>query len=209
MVVAIIVVAGNRMLDTAGVDNSPEALGAWIESFGWWGPAAYVGLLAMRHFLLLPSTLMLALGGAALGVGLGGVAGSIGLLCSAVGEFWVFRVLKPHRLVAQMEERAGNASVAVERGTPLAIFAATAIPPMPMTFVYWAASLTPISIPRFAAYAGSAGVIRAFALSLLGAGVVAADAGMIGVAVGACLLLLAAVFAVPSLRALLIPPSRS
>ncbi len=60
-----------------------EALRVWVASFGWLGPAVFIGLVAFRNFLLLPSALMLVLGGIAFGTLGGTLLGGLGLICSA------------------------------------------------------------------------------------------------------------------------------
>jgi uncharacterized membrane protein YdjX (TVP38/TMEM64 family) len=207
ILVGVVIVGAQALLRSAGIDTSPDALRGTIRGFGWWSPAAYVGLLALRHFLLLPSTLVMTLGGGLFGVGLGTAAGSLGLLLSGVIEFWVFRAIKPHWLVSRMEQRAAGVSNLAERGAPLVLFVSTAIPPTPMSFFYWAASLTELSIPRFAAVIAPSGAIRALLLSMLGAGLIESDWRLAAGALAATGLALALSLLSPRLRAALLPAS--
>ena len=175
LLVGVVIFGGRALLSALGVDTSPEALRATLEGFGWWGPAAYVVLLAFRHFLLVPSTLILTLGGGVFGVATNTAAGTIGMAISGLVEFTLFRLFRPEWLGRTMEERTSEVANLADRGAPLVVFLSTAVPPLPMSVFYWAASLTSMRFARFAALVIPSGAIRAFVLSLLGVGLVESD----------------------------------
>ena len=205
VVVCGLVVAGTLLRQQLHIRAEPQALREWVASFGWWGPVAFGLLVTFRHAFILSSSLLLALGGAVLGGLVGGTVGTIGLFLSAVGEFWLFRYARPDGLVSRIEARSPRAAATLERGAPVVIFASTAIPLAPMTPVYWAASLTSISVPRFALLAGVSGAIRAFSLALLGAGVVESDWWLVAAVCAAVVLLAGTALLFPSVRHALLP----
>jgi uncharacterized membrane protein YdjX (TVP38/TMEM64 family) len=162
----------------------------------------------VRHFFLLPSSLMLTLGGAAFGVVGGTLTGAIGLFVSGVLVFYLCRVVRPDALVQQMEARyAGTAGGAlIERGMPLALLLVTAVPPAPQTPLYWAVSLTRMSFPRFSMLILPSGAVRALVLSVLGAGLLEENTAMIAGSAVAITVGLGLCWLYPPVRAVLLPP---
>jgi len=191
---------GQWIRDAMGVEGSAESIRAFVAGFGWQAWAAYLMLITFRHFLLLPSTIMLTVGGILFDIGFAGFIGTLGLMCSGVLEFTLFRVARPQWMIEHLEERARGFTSFVERGAPTAIALSTAIPPTPMTAVYFAAAFTPISIAMFALCVALGAPVRAYALSLVGAGLVDPDNGYLLLGIG----ILVAISLVP----LLYPPWR-
>ena len=207
-IVVGLVLLGGAARDWIGFEATGEWVREWVAGFGIWGPVVYTLLLSVRHFFLLPSSLMLTLGGAAFGVVGGTLIGAVGLFFSGLIMFYLFRSVRPDSLVARMEARdarAGGVEL-IERGTPLALCLVTAVPPAPQTLLYWAVSLTRISFARFSALIFPAGVVRAGILSVLGAGLIAANTGMIGGAAIAIGIGLGLCWLSPTVRAVLLPP---
>jgi uncharacterized membrane protein YdjX (TVP38/TMEM64 family) len=173
--------------DAIGIDASSDSVQSWVSRFGWKAPAAFFGLVALRHVLLLPSSLILTAGGICFGAGLGGALGAAGVVATAVVEFVLLRTVRPRWLLHRVQREAGVVSRVVRGGTPTALFLSTAVPPMPMSAFQWAAAFTPISLPAFVLILSIGAAIRAYALSLLGSGLLAADS--IRIAIGVVVLL--------------------
>lgn len=196
---------GRWLASSLGLD--PERIHATIASYGAWAPVLYVVILTSRHLIALPSSLALTIGGGLFPVETATIAGTIGLFLSAMIDFWVFRVVKPKRLLDRLAERSGGAARIAERSTPLVLIVATAVPPLPQTMTYFAAAMTDVSYGRFAAIVGPCGVPRAFVLALLGSGIVSGNIAVTALAIGAVLLACALAMASPTLRAVLLPAS--
>ncbi len=79
--VVLAVVAAGRRLDLA---SQVDALRAWIESLGAWGPAAYVLVYAVLVAAAVPATPMTVLAGAMFGSVLGVAVASLGSTLGAV-----------------------------------------------------------------------------------------------------------------------------
>jgi uncharacterized membrane protein YdjX (TVP38/TMEM64 family) len=207
-IVVGLVLSGGAVRDWIGFEATSEWARTWVASFGIWGPLVYTLLLAVRHFFLLPSSLMLTLGGAAFGVVGGTLTGAVGLFLSGIFMFYLFRVVRPDSLVERMEARYARTGglELIERGTPLALWLVTAVPPAPQTVLYWAVSMTRLSFARFAALILPSGAVRALILSILGAGLVEANTGMIVGAAIAITVGLGLCWLSPTVRDVLLPP---
>ena len=205
LIVGGLVLAGGAFRDWVGFEPSGEWLRGWVDGFGIWGPVVYAGLMAVRHFFLLPSSLMLTLGGAAFGIFGGTLAGGIGLFLSGVLTFYIFRVVRPDHLVRRMEERYGQQVEVAERGMPLAVFLVTAVPPAPQTPLYWFVSFSRMEWGRFIALVFPSSVIRAFVLSVLGAGLIDSNPLLVVGAAAAIVVGLALCWLSPTVRELVMP----
>jgi uncharacterized membrane protein YdjX (TVP38/TMEM64 family) len=197
---AAMFILGQFARDYFQIEASPEELRVWVLSFGWLGPLAYFLLLVFRHFVFLPSSLILPVGGACLGLGLASVLGALALLISAQMEFVLFRYIRPQWLLKKVDADDQGFVAGVARSTPLFVLVATAIPPIPMTPFFFAASLTNIGFGRFTAIAALGSTIRAFVLALLGVGIFAGDLYITGAAVAAVTLMVGLTLSSPTLR---------
>lgn len=197
------IAVGRWLAGALGLD--PERIHATIASVGVWAPALYVLVLTARHVIALPSSLALTIGGGLFPVETATIAGAIGLFLSAMIDFWVFRVVKPRRVLERLAAESGGAAQLAEKSTPLVLVVATAIPPLPQTMSYFGAAMTELSYARFAAIVGPCGIPRAFVLALLGGGIVSGNLAVTAMAIGAVVAACAVAMAVPSLRAVLWP----
>ena len=200
-------VGGRWLASVLGLDS--EQIHATLEAYGVWAPALYVLILSARHFIALPSSLALTIGGGLFAVETATIAGSIGLFISALVDFWFFRVIKPEGVMERLAARSGGATRAAEQSTPLILVVATAIPPLPQTMCYLGAAMTDLSFARFAALVGPSGIPRAFVLALLGSGIVSGDLAVTAWAAAAVLIPCALAMSSPRIRAALLPARRS
>ena len=196
-----LVIGAAWLRTTLGIELSTESIREQIEASGSFAIAIFIGLMTIRHFALLPSTLMLTLSGALWGVAVGGLVGAAGMLANALFEFAIFRGLTPAWLASRMGSPDTSArQLAIERGTPALLLLTTAVPSMPVTLFIWAAAFTPMSTGRFALTVSAGALVRGYTLAMLGAGIFSADSRM--TMIGACaivaLMLLAAMS--PELR---------
>ncbi len=189
-----------------GIEIGAEEIRTWVQSFGWQAPFVYVFLLTFRHVLLMPSTLMLAVGGLAFGTWLGGLLGVLGLMLSGAGEFALMRTARPQWLMRHARDPDNRVSRAIERGAPMAVTLSTAIPPTPMTAFYIAAAFTALSFTSFLIAATVGSVIRSFALAYFGSGLLSADPWRLATGVALMLTLVLVPLLHPGLRERLLPP---
>ncbi len=208
VVIGVLLVAGHYARGAVGLEASSEALQAWVLGFGLWGPAAFFLILSARHFLALPSTLLLTVGGACLGIAVGGAVGSVGLLVSALLTFGLSRGMARERVAERLSRLSAQSISAVERAAPLVLFATSAIPPMPATFFYVVAALTPLRVSTFALYTGTGGIVRAYLLAALGTGLMDSNWTLVAAAVVLLAAMLGAAALSPTLRSLMFPPAR-
>ena len=145
-----------------------ESLRIWVLDLGWRGPAVFVGLVGFRTFLLLPSALLLVLGGVTFGALAGTALGAVGLCLSAALQFGIARVLGDEWVRPRLGERGLQLEARLRRAGPWAVALATGHPAGPMTPVHLAAGLGSMPVASFALAVLLTGPIRAGAYAWLG-----------------------------------------
>ncbi len=206
VVVAVLVALGQYLREAAGIEATPESIQAWVESVGWIAPVAFLGLVTFRFFFLLPSVLVLTVGGVCFGTAVGGTLGAVGVSLTGLLQFVLLRTIKPKWLVKKIDA-AETAVRALERGAPIAVALSTAIPPIPMTPFHCGAAFTPISLSAFSIVLFVGALIRSYSLAFLGSGLLSPDAGRLVAPILILAALVALPFIFPSLRRHLFPPA--
>jgi uncharacterized membrane protein YdjX (TVP38/TMEM64 family) len=174
-----------------------EALRAWIDRLGVLGPLAVVGLMAANIVASpLPGGPILIAAGAAYGPFWAALYGLIGIELGSLIAFLLARVLGADIVRRWLGDRATR-RLAGSEGTLMAIvFVSRLIPIISFDVVSYGMGLTPLRLWRFA-LANLAGIIpMTVLLVLVGDGIVTADAGSIGLAVGAMVVMALAAAAV-------------
>ncbi len=200
VVVGALFLAGHYVRSQLGVEFSAVPLRDWVRSLGLVAPIVYVGLVAFRQFLFVPSTLVLAAGGLAFGAALGTLLGGIGIVISALLGFTLARTLGREWLRLRMGRRLESLEQHSQRVGPLVVGLATAHPLGPMSPFHWGAGLASMSWLAFFAVVLVAGPARAFLLSTLGASLAEPRSlafWLVAAAIGAALVL---PFAHPAVR---------
>ena len=169
VVIGALFLAGQYVRSELGVDLGAEPLRDWVRSLGVVAPVVYIGLVAFRQFLFVPSTLLLAAGGLVFGAALGTLLGGVGIVLSALLGFTLARTLGRQWLRLRMGGRLEALERHSERVGPLVVGLATAHPLGPMSPFHWGAGLASMSWLAFFAVVLVAGPARAFLLSALGA----------------------------------------
>lgn len=193
--VAGLFVAGSLVRTELGFEFSMEGLAAvreWVQSLGWLGATAYIGLVSFRTFLLLPSYLVLLLGGLAFGAAFGALWGAIGLFLSAMLQFGLARLLGDEWVRPRLGARGRALEERVRRAGPGVVFAMTAHPAGPQTPTNLAAGLASMPLWEFALAISLAAPLRAGAWAVLGTSILSWGLGMsaaLTVALGAVLLI--------------------
>jgi uncharacterized membrane protein YdjX (TVP38/TMEM64 family) len=185
-----------------GFEFSAGSLREVVAQMGVWGPLFYVGLVAFRVPLGLPSQVMLVGGGLVFGTVAGTLYGALGLAFSAVvlfvGSRWAGRATLEARLPERLRpllgvasSRAGVAFIAVGTGFPFG----------PVTMYHLMAGVTAMTLGAFSLAALVGSLVRSWTYTFFGSTLASGDLDRIVQGV----LLLGVAFVVP----LLFPAPRS
>ncbi len=188
-----------------GIDLDPETMRAAVESLGIWAPLAFVGIVVFRIPLLVPSALVLIVGGLLFGTALGTLYGAIGLVVSALVVFLTARWTGRAPIEARIPERLRYVvDIAASRAGAVFIAVGSAYPMSPITSYHLIAGATGMSIPLFlvAAVVGCAG--RAALYTYFGNSLLEAEPTQMAIAGGLLLVALLLPLAFPISRAWLL-----
>ncbi len=202
--VGLLFFIGRQVRESLGIEFSTQSVRDWVVSLGWSAPWIFLLLVAFRHFLVLPSAVILPVGGVLFGAGVGTLLGAGGVFATALIHFGIGRgiargVFSPERL-----ERLARRQARFERAGPAILCLVTAHPLGPMTPFHWGAGFSSLRFVSFVLAVATGALLRSFCLSFFGASLLDAgqDAGTgqiwwaSAVVVGAVLL----PFASPRLR---------
>jgi uncharacterized membrane protein YdjX (TVP38/TMEM64 family) len=201
LAVAVVLIAVFATLRRAlGIELDPESIRNSVERLGIWGPLVFVGIVALRIPLFVPSAVVLIGGGVMFGSVEGTLYGAAGLLISAIAAFlgsrWAGRDAIESRIPARMRylfDLAGS------RMGALVVALGTAYPISVITSLHLVAGVTSMSLPVFAIAAATGSLGRAALYTYFGSRLIDADPGqMLGVgALFAAALLLPLAFPAP------------
>jgi uncharacterized membrane protein YdjX (TVP38/TMEM64 family) len=172
----------------------------WVLGFGWRGPAVFVALVTFRSFLLLPSYLVLALGGLVFGAAAGTLWGAIGLAASSHMQYFAARVLGDDWVRPHLGARHAKLEDRIRRLGPAPVFALTAHPAGVLTPLNITAGLVGLAVWEFALAIFLAVPIRAGVYSVLGTSVLEWGLELSIVAGLGLLLVVLAPLLIPSVR---------
>jgi len=199
VLVAAAFVAMRRAL---GLELAPESLRGAVKEAGVWAPLVYVGIVAFRVPLGLPSQLVLVGGGLVFGTVAGTVYGAIGLLASALALFAGARWAGREAVEARVPDRLRPLlDVASSRVGVIFMALGTGYPLGPITVYHLIGGVTAMPFPLFAISVALGSVIRAAIFTFFGSSLVS---GQIGTLLWATVILVLAV-----LLPLVFPRSRA
>jgi uncharacterized membrane protein YdjX (TVP38/TMEM64 family) len=185
-----------------GLDFHPEAIRDAVDRLGVWGPLAFVGIVALRIPLAVPSGFVLIAGGIMFGPVEGTLYGAAGLSISAVAAFLGSRWAGREAVVARIPARMRYVlDLAGSRMGAIVVALATAYPLSVVTPWHLVAGITGMSLPVFALAAGTGSLGRAALFTFFGSRLADGDP--------ADLLAVAALFAAAVLIPLAIPAPRA
>lgn len=186
--VAGLLVLGAVLRNALGLEFDPEGLRRRVEELGAFGPVLFVALLSLRFVFLIPSAVMLTVGGACFGAVLGTFYGAIGLTLMGLFQFVLVQLAGAEALRARVPERLQGALRMARSGLGAGTLALVAAYPVgPLTPVQLAAALAgmPFLVYLASVTVGStlrAGLFAWFGSALLeGEGVLVAGALLGGV----------------------------
>jgi uncharacterized membrane protein YdjX (TVP38/TMEM64 family) len=180
---AVLIAVFATLRRALGIELNPESIRDSIDRLGFWGPLVFVGIVALRIPLAVPSAFVLIGGGIMFGSVEGTLYGATGLLISAIAAFlgsrWAGRAAIEARIPARMQylfDLAGSPMGA------LVVALGTAYPLSVITSFHLVAGVTSMSLPVFAVAAGTGSLGRAALYTYFGSRLVDADPGeMLGV----------------------------
>jgi uncharacterized membrane protein YdjX (TVP38/TMEM64 family) len=152
-----------------GLSWDLEALRAFVNGLGAWGPTAYVLLVAFRVVVVVPSQLALIAGGICFGTVGGTLYGASGLLLSALWVFTLTRWLGADAVRTRVPAGAQRALAAAgSRGGAALVGIGTGYPVGNITGYHAAAALTPMRVPVFTVAVALGSLVRAWTYAFFG-----------------------------------------
>jgi len=192
--------AASALRAHSGVEISGDALdqlSAFVVSLGGWAPVLFLGVATFRVFFVVPSWILLTVGGIAFGAFWGALLGTLGVTASGILGFGLARLGGRGSVRRWVELRFGEHRERVEKAGLAVLAATTAHPAVPMSGLHWAAGLTSLPLLGFVLAVGMGAAIRSTVLAFLGASFVELGwARSLALAVGFC-----AIGALPLLHA--------
>jgi uncharacterized membrane protein YdjX (TVP38/TMEM64 family) len=178
-----------------------DAIKAWVEHSGVWGPAVFIGIYMIAPALFLPGSVLTLAGGALFGPFTGALLSVIGATIGATVAFLVARYLAAEWVERRVSGRLQEIKEGVEREGWRFVAFVRLVPLFPFNLLNYAFGLTRLSVQTFAVSSFITMAPGAFAYAYLG------DAGREAVSGGPdlvqkgflALALLAAVALLPSL----------
>lgn len=168
-IVAILVALSVWLRHALGLDLEPESLRALGERLGPAGPILFVGLVAGRVFVGLPSQIVLIAAGICFGTLVGSVVGGLGLMLSGVAAFFAARYAGREAVERRLGPRLGRLlEIGGHRAGALALALGTGYPVAPLSPIQAAAGLTPMSLGLFMPAAFIGGSARAASFAYFG-----------------------------------------
>jgi uncharacterized membrane protein YdjX (TVP38/TMEM64 family) len=178
-----------------------EAVTAWVERSGMWGPALFIGIYTVAPALFLPGSVLTLAGGALFGPFSGALFSLTGATLGATVAFLIARYLAADWVEHRVSGKLQDIKEGVERESWRFVAFVRLVPLFPFNLLNYALGLTRLSVQTFAVTSFITMAPGAFAYAYLG------DAGREAVSGGSglvrkgllALALLAAVALLPSL----------
>jgi uncharacterized membrane protein YdjX (TVP38/TMEM64 family) len=168
LLIVAAVFAGGAFRDQMDIDYAPKSLQMYFLGLGPIAPLFFVSVVTFRSFLLLPSMLVLTVGGLVFGALLGTALGGLGITISGMWMFGAARGIGRGLVERHVGDRFGGLQRQLETKGPLLVAIATAHPMGPMSPLHWAAGVSSIRVERFLIAIALAGLARAGACSFFG-----------------------------------------
>lgn len=168
VLVVAAIFAGSAVRDQFGIQYAPGSLKEYFRGFGSLAPVVFVGVMTFRSVLLLPSMLVLTVGGLVFGALLGTLLGALGIAISGSMMFFVARGIGQGWVRRRLGDRFRGFEEKIEAAGPVLIGLTTAHPMGPMSPFHWAAGLSSIRAQRFLVALVLAALVRAGACSYFG-----------------------------------------
>jgi uncharacterized membrane protein YdjX (TVP38/TMEM64 family) len=187
---AVALAGGYFLKQKLGIKIDPELLRSQVEAMGPLAPVVFVGMLSLRFVLLIPSAVLLTVGGAVFGVGLGTLYGALGLTLMGLLQYLIVQIAGADALRARVPARFESALLAARSWRGAATLAVvSAYPVGPQTPVQLAAALAGMSLVTFLVSVAVGGMLRAGLFSWFGSSLLEGEGALL---VGAVLVVVVA-----------------
>jgi len=161
-----------------GLDFDPESMHGAMAQLGLWAPLAYVGIVAFRVPLGLPSQLVLVGGGIVFGTVSGTFYGAVGLVVSAVVLFTMARYTGRDAIMGRMPQRMKPIhELASTRVGALFLAVGTGYPFGPITMYHLIAGVTGMAFVTFVIAVAFGSLVRSATFTFFGSRLLAGDLG--------------------------------
>lgn len=173
IIVGLIAVAflsfGAQLRTSLGIDLDVESVRAFAEGLGPLGPILFIGVVALRSVLALPSQVVLTAAGLCFGTAVGTLVGASGLMLSGLGIFLGVRYAGREAVENRLGSRVGRLlDASGHRAGAVALALGSGYPISPLSAIHAAAGLTPMAIGVFVLAAFLGGLLRASIFSYFG-----------------------------------------
>ena len=186
---ALVVVVCVVLRTSLGLEFAPESLHRAVEAMGVWAPLVYVGVVALRVPLGLPSQLVLVGGGLVFGTAAGTLYGAIGIVLSALAFFLVARWAGRDALEARLPQRLRPVfEIAASPVGALFMALGTGYPLGPIAMYHLIGGVTGMPLPLFALAVAVGGTIRAATFTFFGSSLLAGEFDLLLQATGVLIL---------------------
>lgn len=169
LVVLAVIGMGAQLRSSLGINLDVESVRAFAEGLGAFGPILFIGVVALRSVLALPSQVVLIAAGLCFGTLMGTIVGGTGLMLSGLGIFLGVRYAGRQEVSKRMGPRFGRIlDASGDRAGAIALALGSGYPISPLSPMHAAAGLTPMSVAAFVLAALSGGLLRASIFSYFG-----------------------------------------
>ena len=152
-----------------GIEWDVEVARALVEEMGFWAPAIFILVVTFRLIILVPSQVMLTVGGICFGFLWGTVYGAVGVTLSGLMAFGLARYLGGDALRRRVSPGLRHIlDVASRRIGALVVAIGTAYPVGPLTGYHMGAGLTSMSLSLYLSALALGALIRASLFTFLG-----------------------------------------
>jgi len=209
---AIVAAIGGWTRNQLGIRMEVDSVRRFAEGLGPAGPILFVGVVAGRSALALPSQIVLIAAGLCFGTLLGTVVGGTGLMLSGLFLFLLTRYAGRESVDQRIGIRGRRLlDITSRRSGALALGLACGYPISPLSPMQAAAGLTPMPITYFIGAALIGGSIRASIFAYFGNALIDPNSNSLVYATGVFVIAMALPFAFPRgrtwLREVFAPPT--
>lgn len=168
-VLTALVLVGARLRSSLGIELDVDSVRSFAEGLGALGPLLFVGIVAGRAILALPSQVVLIAAGLCFGTLVGTLVGGTGLMLSGLAIFVGTRYAGQDQVEKHLGPRMGQIlAISGRRFGAAALAIGSAYPIAPLSPIQAAAGLTPMPTGVFVVAALLGSLVRAAIFAYFG-----------------------------------------
>ncbi len=172
ILVAILIYLNRTVFNVA-----PEDIQTWILALGIFAPIVYVGLYALRPFILFPASILSLAGGLAFGPLYGTLLTVVGATAGAYLSFMLARKLGAERIEQKWGDKTQKIQGILEQNGFIVVFILRLVPLFSFDLISYSAGLSKIKTSHFMAATVIGMIPGTFAYTFLGASTVSDNKG--------------------------------